>query len=1009
MHKFTKLCLRKPVSTVIIIMALAIFGITSVLGMNMQLTPDMVLPMIIAYTVYPQAGPEEVDRLVTQELEQVGATIEGLDSISSQSLENVSYMIYSFKYGTDIDEAYTDLQQEINAVKGNLPEECLDPVLVVMDINAVQSMTLSVTSDTGADVRSFVENSLEPKISSVANVASTTVIGGQEDYIRIQVIPELLSEYGLDMATLATYITSSDFSIPASLVDMGSQTLNVNAKVTYDTIYDLENIPILTGRGGTIRLGDVAVVSFAQKDADSISRFNGEDNVTLDITKKQGSNAVELSKDVKAVIAEMAEDYPEMQIEVIYDSSTSIVSSLTSVGETLVLGVVLSMLVLFIFFGDFKASLIVGSSMPVSLLVTLLLMGACGFSLNVVTMGAMVIGIGMMVDNSIVVLEMCFQKRDEGRSFEESAYDAVKTVAMSITASTITTIVVYLPLALMKGLSGQIFGQLGFTIIFSLTASLIAAVTLIPLCFAKYHPIEKKEFPVARGVRTLAKVYGRFLEKVLNKKIIAILVTAGLVALTGFGLTQLHTQLMAQSDEGTISMSVDVKPGLGLQGKDELLQELEAFVSSDADVNSYNVSASQGTSTINVTVYLKPDRSRSTLEIVDEWNVELADMKNAEVLCTSTSSMSMGSMGTDSKEVDIRCVNMEQLKEASALIADAIKDVPGVVSVETDFQDSTSKAEIAIDPVKATGAGILPAQAASAVYAAKNGTDVMDLAINEKDYTVTLEYPAELYENIADLMNMSLTTNFGTSITLSDIAEIKYTDSPQMIKRTDGYYQAAIIANLTDDLKYEAMDEIDDIVAGLKMPSGVTMAEDSYTQMITEEFTSIFQAILIALWLVFMVMTMQFESARYSGMIMFCIPFSLIGSVMMLWISGIPLDMTSMMGFLMLEGIVVNNGILMVDTTNQFLETMTVEKALVEAGKSRLRPILMTTLTTILSMVPMALGLGSNGQMMQGMAMVIVGGLVASTLLTLVLLPTIYMIIRKRPKRVKKQKETAQA
>lgn len=984
-------------------MALAIFGITSVTGMNMQLTPDMQLPMIIAFTMYPQAGPEEVDRLVSQELEQVGATIEGLESVTSQSMENVSYMIYSFEYGTDIDEAYTDLQQEINTIKSSLPEECSDPILIVMDINATQSMTLSVTSDKGADVRSFVNDTLEPEIASIPNVARTSVTGGQEDYIRVQVVPELLSEYGLDMATLVTYITSSDFSIPAGTVDMGSQTLNVNTKVAYETIYDLEEIPILTGRGSTIHLGDIAVISFAQKDVDSISRYNGEDNVTLDITKKQGTNAVELSGDVKEVIEEMMADYPQMQIQVIYDSSDSIVSSLTSVGETLILGVVLSMLVLFLFFGDFKASLIVGSSMPISLLVTLLLMGACGFSLNVVTMGAMVIGIGMMVDNSIVVLEMCFQKRDQGLSFEEAALGAVKTVATSITASTITTIVVYLPLALMKGLSGQIFGQLGFTIIFSLTASLISAVTLVPLCFAKYHPIEKKDFIIARGVKRFSEIYGKFLSKVLNKKVIAILVTAAIVALTVFGITQLHTQLMAESDEGTIAMSVTVRPGLGLESKDEVLRELEAFVASDPDVESYNVSASEGTSTVRVRAYLKEDRSRDTIEIVDEWNTALADMKDAEVLCSSSSTMSMGAMGTDSKEIDIRCANLEQLKVASAQIAQAIQDVPGVIDVSTDFEDSSSKAEIVIDPVKATGAGILPAQAASALYTAKNGTEAMDLAINEKDYTVIVEYPDHSYDTIDALMNMTLTTNFGTSVVLSDIAEVRYTDSPQTINRADNYYQAAIVATLSDETKYEAMDQIDEIAAGIKLPSGVSYAEDQYTEMVTEEFTAIFEAILVALWLVFMVMTMQFESARYSGMIMFCIPFSLIGSVLMLWITGIPLDMTSMMGLLMLEGIVVNNGILMVDTTNQNLEEgMPINKALVEAGKSRLRPILMTTLTTILSMVPMALGLGSNGQLMQGMAMVIVGGLIASTLLTLILLPTFYLIIRKRPKKAAK-------
>ena len=1003
MNKLTNLCLRKPVSTVIIILALIIFGFASVTGMNMQLTPDMELPMIIVFTIYPQAGPEEVDRLVSQELEDVGATIEGLDGVTSRSMENMSYMIYSFDYGTDIDKAYTDLQQEIDAIKPNLPEDCNDPVLIIMDINAMQSMTLSVTSKSGADVRSFVEKTLDPEISSVANVASTSVTGGKSDYISITVDQNKMAEYGLDMATLASYVGSADFSIPAGSVEMGSQTLNVNAKVEYDGLYDLENIPVLTSKGSTIRLGDVADVHYAQEEADSISRYNGQENVTLDITKQQGSNAVQLSKDVIRKIETISEKYPDMEIEVIYDSSTSIISSLTSVGETLVLGVFLSMFVLFVFFGDIKASLIVGSSMPVSLLVTVLLMYACGFSLNIVTMGAMVIGIGMMVDNSIVVLEMCFQKRDAGLGFRESAADAVKTVAMSVTASTITTVVVYLPLALLKGLSGQIFGQLGFTIIFSLTASLIASVTLVPLCFSKYHPIEKKNFIVSRGVRSLANVYGKFMEKLLNKKFLVILVTVILVGITVWLASMLNTELMPSTDEGTVQIDINVKPGLGLEAKDEILVKLEEFVAADPDVNSYNVSTSKGSSTISVSAYLKSDRSRKTIRVVDEWNEALADWQNIEAVCSSSSSTSMSSgMNVTAKEIDLEAAEMSMLAPVANGLMEKIREVDGVSSVTTSIADAASKAEIIIDPLKATAAGVLPVQAASAIYTAKNGIEAMDLIINEKEYSVNIENAQGQYDDINNLMNMTVPSNFGTMVPISDIAEVVYTDSPQIIYRSDGYYQVSVTAYLNSDTVFETSDLIDQVVAEYPMPNGVSLAESMYTEMVTEELVSILKAILIALWLVFMVMTMQFESARYAGLIMFCIPFSLIGSVLLLLLTNSTLSMTSMMGFLMLEGIVVNNGILMIDTTNQFREEgLDSKNALVEAGKSRLRPILMTTLTTILSMIPMSLGIGSNAQMMQSMSVVIVGGLVASTILTLILLPTLYLILAKRDKKDK--------
>lgn len=997
MHKLTKICLKKPVSTVIIILALLIFGLSAVVGMNMQLTPDMEYPMIIAFTVYPKAGPEEVDRLVSQKLESVGATVEGLDAVMARSMENMSYVIYSFNYGTNLDDAYTDLQEEISMLKSDLPDDAQTPTLIVMDINAMQSMTLSVTSKSGADVRSFVENTLDPDIASISKVARTDISGGAQDYISVQLDPEKLNQYGLNMSGIAGSITAADFTMPSGSVDMGSQTLNVNTTVEYSDLIDLENVPLITSKGSTIRLADVADVHYATKERSSVSRYNSQDNVSLNITKKQGSNAVALSSSVKKVIQKMSEKYPDMEILITYDSSDSIVSSLSSVGETLILGVLLSMLVLFIFFGDFKASLIVGSSMPISLLVTLVMMGAFGFSLNIVTMGAMVIGIGMMVDNSIVVLEMCFQKKDQGYSFEESAYDAVKTVAMSVTASTITTIVVYLPLALMEGLSGQLFSQLGFTIIFSLTASLIAAVTLVPLCFAKYHPIEKKSFPVARFVRKVADGYGRILPGLLNRKFTVILVTVALIVLTALTASKIHTELMPQTDEGTVSISATLRPGLSLERKDEVLHQLEDFVAADPDVENYDASASGADSSISVTAYLEKKRERTTDHIADEWNEKLADWKDAEIICSSSGSSNM-SMANSDKTIAIRGKSLEDLRIASKDLANAISTVDGVIRVTTDFSNSSAKAEIRIDPIKATGAGVVPQQAAGMLYSAKNGTDATDLTINNKEYKVTVEYPKDRYGDVTDIMSMMIPTNFGTQVALSDIADIYYTDSPQTIFRQDKSYQVSVVAKLNSEKKYDAQTAIDEVVSGVRLPNSVSLTADTYSEMMNEEFMAILKAVLIAMWLVFMVMTMQFESARYAGMIMFCIPFSLIGSVLLLLVTQATFSMVSLMGFLMLEGIVVNNGILMVDTTNQMRETMSLESALVEAGKSRLRPILMTTLTTILSMVPMALGVGQNGKMMQGMAVVIVGGLIASTILTLILLPTFYMIIGKRTK-----------
>lgn len=994
-------------------MALVIFGFVAIPSMNMQLTPDMELPMMIVYTVYPQAGPEEVERLVSRKIENVGGTIKGLESITSYSAENVSQALFSFEYGTNMDDAYMDLQEELQTIQSELPEKASTPTVIIMDINATDSMGFSITSKSGSDVLNFVNDTLKPEIDKITDVASTSVYGGNEQYISVRINAEKMNQYGLNMNTIASFLSAANFTMPAGSVEMGSQTLNVSAEAEYNSLGDIQNIPITTGTGGVIHLSDVADVSFSAKEASGLSRYCGNEDVSLGIVKRQGSNAVELSSDVLKVVDDLTAKYPDMEIITTYDSSTAIIASLKSVAQTLVIGVLLSMAVLFAFFGDFKASLIVGSSMPVSLLATVILMNACGYSLNIVTMGALVIGIGMMVDNSIVVLEMCFRKKDEGLSYEDASYAGVKTVALSITASTLTTVVVYFPLAIMKGLSGQLFGQLGFTIIFSLTASLIAAMSLIPLCFSKYQPTERKDFPVSRAVKRIAHWYGGVLHKVLHHKKLAALAAVAVFAISIFCFQFVHMELMPATDEGQVAITANVRPGLSLAAKDEMMLRLEEFVTADPDVKSYSVSTSSGSSTINVSASLKKERSRDTADVANEWNIDLKSFEGAEILCSSSSSATMGMGATSSKQIDIKGANLDELKTAINQIDEAVRNMPGVISTSSSFSDSGSKAMVVIDPIKSAAVGMTPAQIAQNLYMMKTGTDAMEVSINDKDYNVTVEYPSDMMKTVPEMLNTSITNQMGQSIILSDVAEIVYSDSPQTIMRAEGFYTASITANLNIESQYETQDAIDEVVDSLHFPRGVTRSQDSMTEMMNEEFMAIVQAIATGLWLVFMVMAMQFESLRYAGMVMFCVPFSLIGSILLLLATNSTLSMTSMMGFLMLGGIVVNNGILYVDTTNQYRQTMSTEDALVETGKSRLRPILMTTLTTVLSMIPLTLGIGENGAVMQGMAVVIVGGLIASTILTLILLPTFYMIIHKhsKAKKIKKKKklEAAQA
>ena len=417
MSSLTKLALKRPVSALLIVLALFVFGIGSVFGFKMELTPDMEMPMLFVSTIYQGGDPATTEELVTKIIEEAGKTLSGVDSVTTQTTENISFVIFSYEYGTDIDEAYADLRSAVDTASLRLPEDAMDPVIVEMDINAQAMMTLSITSTGDTDVLAFVEDELKPELERLSDVAQIDVSGGEQDYIRIQLHRDKMQQYGVSMANIKTYITTTDFTIPIGSVEQGAQNISTSASSKPTNLMDLQNVPIITNRGTTIALSDIATVFMSSKTNDSISRFNGQESISIGIKKVQSEGTVDVSNHVKALLKRVGAKNSAIQISVAYDAADSIKSSLRSVAETLVLGVLFSMLVLFIFFGDIKASLIVGSSMPISLLATLIFMSFAGFSLNVVTMGALVIAIGMMVDSSIVVLESCFRLNFERPDF----------------------------------------------------------------------------------------------------------------------------------------------------------------------------------------------------------------------------------------------------------------------------------------------------------------------------------------------------------------------------------------------------------------------------------------------------------------------------------------------------------------------------------------------------------------------------------------------------------------
>ncbi len=1007
MSSLTKLALKRPVSALLIVLALFVFGISSVFGFKMELTPDMEMPMLFVMTIFQGGDPATTEELVTKIIEDSGKTLSGVDSVTSQTTENMSLVMFSYEYGIDTDEAYADLRSAIDTASLQLPEDAQDPVIIEMDMNAQDMMTLSVTTTGDTDVLAFVEDELRPELERLSDVAQITVSGGETDYIRIQLHKDKMQQYGVTMANVRTYITTTDFTIPIGSVEQGAQSISASASSKPTNLMDLQNIPIITARGTTIALSDIATVSMSAKANSSISRFNGQDSISVGIAKVQSEGTVDVSNHVKSLIERVGAKNSAIQISVAYDAADSIKSSLSSVAQTLVLGVLFSMLVLFIFFGDFKASLIVGSSMPISLLATLIFMSFAGFSLNVVTMGALVIAIGMMVDASIVVLESCFRLKDEKPDYKDAAMVGTKVVASSVSASTITTVVVYLPLATMKGLAGQLFSQLGFTIIIAMMSSLIVAITLIPIFFWKYRPREKKNTLANQIVGKIGNGYKTLLRHIMLKKKTVMLVAVGLLVLAFALAGQLDQELMSATGLDNMSITVEQRSGTRLEVMDENIQFIEQMVIDDTDFAGCNLTISGSSATI--TAYPSDTCDKSISQLVDEYNAKLMDSTNMSVIVSASGSGMSAMMSVmSSTEVDMSGDNIEDLKTAARQVDAIMMDIPGVIKTSSNLTSDATQVKIQIDPLKCMNVGLTAVQVASEMYNASSGVEVMDMTIGTEEYSVRMEYPKDSYVNMNQLLNLEIATPMGSVITVGDVAEAVYSDVPNTLVREDGRYQVAITAYTTEEAKFTAQSAIVEAVDAAEQrgefPEGVSQTQSVMNEMIMEEFTAIGKAIFTAVFLIFLVMAMQFESPVFSLMVMLSIPFSLIGSFFLLFISGSTLNMTSLMGVLMLVGIVVNNGILYVDTTNQLKETMPLNDALMESGRLRLRPILMTTLTTILSMIPMIFTQNENAAMMKGMSLIIIGGLVTSTLLILLLLPSFYLLMSKQGRKEAKER-----
>ena len=993
---FTRLVLKRPVTVLMALLCLLVFGISSVFNADLEQMPDTDQPMMIIMANYSGAGPEDMDELVTKVIEDKVSTMEGVKSISSSTSDGRSRVMLEFDYDTDMDDAYNDLRKSLDSLRG-LPDD-VEPTIMQMNSNARAGLMMSVSHPEKENLYDYVDQNIIPELEKLSSVAQVDSMGGSSEYIRVELQADRMEQYQVTMSDIVSAMNAADLSYPSGDAVAGNQELSVTTMAESDNLDDLLRVPVTTKQGKLIYLKDIAEVYYAEEQQGGVSRYNGEETLSISITKQQSSTAMELSEDVKEVIEALKADDDKLDIRIVRDEADSIISSLKDVTFTMILAVAISMAIIFIFFGDYKASLIVGSSIPTSILLSLILMTRAGFTLNVITMSGLVLGVGMMVDNSIVVLESCFRamndQEDRGAlGYAKAALSGTNIVVQSIIGSTITTCVVFIPLVFLNGMTGQMFGSMGYTIVFCMSASLLSAMSVVPLAYMLYKPHERERAPMSAPVLHLQNLYRSIMPRLLRHKALVLMVSVAIMAGTVFLASGMETELMTADDTGTISVSIETRPGLLSEQANEMLERAEAIVAGHEDVESYMLRYNNDSGTI--TAYLKDNRKMSTDEIVEQWEHEMVDIDNCTIEVSASTSMSF--MGrTRGYEAILKGTQYSELQEVSNRIVKELIARDDVMNVHSSIENTAPVVAIKVDPVAAASEGLTASQIGSMVKQYLDGEEIATLDVDGDEISVKAEYPEELYRTVPQVEQMILSKPSGGRVALTDVAEVYFRDSPSSISKEDKAYQITITA---DYVGGNVQSAIDSEVINPNLTGTITRGVNSRNRMMQEEFSSLYQAIAVAVFLVFVVMSAQFESPKFSFMVMTTIPFSLVGSFGLLKLTGVSISMTSILGFLILVGTVVNNGILYVDTVNQNRMTMPLTEALIEAGAVRLRPILMTSLTTILSMIPMALAIGDSGSTTQGLAIVNIGGLSAGVLVALFILPVYYAVMNGRKER----------
>jgi HAE1 family hydrophobic/amphiphilic exporter-1 len=1016
--KLHETSIRRPVTVLMCVLIVLVLGGVSLSRLPIDLMPEMDFPISIVLTSYSGVGPEEIENIVTRNIESAVATVNNIKTIQSQSSEGQSIVIAEFNSGTDMNFATLQMREKVDMVKGMLPDDVEAPMIIKVDPSMIPAAVLGVSGgESEAELTRFVEDKIKAKIESIDGVATASVTGGTTKEIKVDLDPQKLSGYGLSFSQISGALRSENLNQPGGTVEYGDKSLLVRSTGEFKNLDQIRNIPITLPTGAVVYLRDMAEVREGYKSVDTYNRMNGQSSIGLSIQKQTDSNTVKVVNLVKKEINNIMKENPDVKIDMVFDQGQYVEQSINNVAQSAVLGAILAVIVLFIFLKNIRTTMIIGTSIPISIIATFVMIYFSGITLNLVSLGGLALGVGMLVDNSIVVLENIYRYRSEGYSRVEAAIAGTQEVGSAVLASTLTTVVVFLPIVFTEGITAEIFKQLALAVTFSLIASLLVALTLIPMLsskflkLVKYHEASKNEkmnkifdkWEDALGA--VDNFYKRALGWALihrRKTVFTVLaIFIGSLLLIPF----VGTEFFPKMDMGQFTVEIELPQGALLKNTNEITGEIEEILNSVPEVqkvfvtvgssgNGMNVSGgASNTASMNITLKPLNERKRSTAQVVDDMRKKVSLIPGATIEINDVNSSAMGISGGAAVSINIFGPDLDKLSEIAVNVEEIIKNVEGVRQTSTSISEGRPEAQIYVNRDKASYYGLGTAQVSAAIRTAVEGSVATTYKVDGDEIDVRVGFPEGTEEKYSQLGNTKILSPTGVEVPLMEIADIKIEKGPVTITREGQERYVTVTSDVfgrsTGDVNKDISKKLDE----MPLPPGYSIKYGGEMEQIADAFSSLILALLLAIVLVYMVMAAQFESLLHPFTIMFSLPLAFTGSALGLVLTGRALSVPAFIGVIILAGIVVNNAIVLVDYINTLRNRgMDRTEAILKAGPTRLRPILMTTLTTILGLIPLALGIGEGAEAQAPLATVVIGGLTTSTILTLLIIPVIYTL-----------------